>query len=31
MGRQPHYLPLAERFAAAPAPPENPTPVEATA
>jgi hypothetical protein len=31
MGRQPHYPPLAERFAAASAAPENPTPVEATA
>jgi len=31
LGRQPYYPPLAERFAAAPAAPENPTPVEATA
>jgi len=31
MGRQPHYPPLAERFAAAPAAPDNPTPVEAMA
>jgi len=31
MGRQPHYPPLAERFAAAPTAPENPTPVEAMA
>jgi len=31
MGRQPHYPPLAERFAAAPMAPENPTPVEAMA
>ena len=30
-GRQAHYPPLAERFAAAPSPPENPTPVEAMA
>ena len=29
MGRQPHYPPLSERFAAMPAAPENPTPVEA--
>ncbi len=28
-GRQPHYPPLAERFAPAPTAPENPTPVEA--
>ena len=28
-GRQAHYPPLAERCAAAPLPPENPTPVEA--
>ena len=31
MGRQPHHPPLAERFAAAPPLPENPTPVEAMA
>ncbi len=31
IGRQPHHLPLAERFACAPPPPENPTPVEAMA
>lgn len=31
MGRQPHYPPLAERFAPLPPPPENPTPVEAMA
>ncbi len=31
MGRHPHYPPPAERFFAAPAAPENPTPVEATA
>ena len=31
MGRQPHHPPLAERFAAAPPAPENPTPVEAMA
>jgi transposase len=31
MGRQPHHPPLAERFAAAPEAPENPTPVEAMA
>jgi hypothetical protein len=31
MGRQPHHPPLAERFAPAPSPPENPTPVEAMA
>ena len=31
MGRQPHYPPLNERFAAAPTAPENPTPVEAMA
>ncbi len=30
-GRQPHHPPLAERFAAAPPAPENPTPVEAMA
>ena len=30
-GRQPHHPSLAERFAAAPAAPENPTPVEAMA
>jgi transposase len=29
MGRQPHHPPLSERFAPAPAAPENPTPVEA--
>ncbi len=31
MGRQPHHPPLSERFADAPPPPENPTPVEAMA
>jgi transposase len=31
MGRQPHHPPLSERFAATPAPPKNPTPVEAMA
>ena len=31
MGRQPHYPPLSERFAASPAAPENPTPVQAMA
>jgi transposase len=31
MGRQPHYPPLAERFAPVPPPPANPTPVEAMA
>jgi transposase len=31
MGRQPHHPPLTERFANAPAAPENPTPVEAMA
>jgi transposase len=31
MGRQPHYPPLAERFAPMPPPPENPTLVEAMA
>jgi len=31
MGRQPHYPPLNERFAAAPTAPENPKPVEAMA
>ncbi|MFL5281533.1 MAG: IS1182 family transposase [Rhodopila sp.] len=31
MGRQPHHPPLAERFAPAPLPPDNPTPVEAMA
>ncbi len=31
MGRQPHHPPLAERFAATPPTPENPTPVEAMA
>jgi transposase len=31
MGRQPHHPPLAERFAAAPQPPKNPTAVEAMA
>jgi len=31
MGREPHYPPLAKRFAAAPTAPENPTPVEAMA
>jgi len=31
MGRQPHYPPLADRFAPVPPPPENPTPVEAMA
>lgn len=30
-GRQPHYPPLAERFAPAPEEPKNPTPVEAMA
>lgn len=30
-GRQPHYPPLAERFAKVPPAPENPTPVEAMA
>jgi hypothetical protein len=30
-GRQPHYPPLDARFAAAPEPPKNPTPVEAMA
>jgi transposase len=30
-GRQPHHPSLRERFAAAPAPPDNPTPVEAMA
>lgn len=29
MGRQPHHLPLAERFKTAPSAPETPTPVEA--
>ena len=29
MGRQSHYPPLCERFAAPPPAPENPTPVEA--
>jgi len=28
MGRQPHYLPLSERFAPAPEAPKEPTPVE---
>jgi hypothetical protein len=28
MGRQPHHPPLAERFEPAPAPPENPTPLQ---
>jgi transposase len=31
MGRQPHHPPLAERFAADPPPPEQPTPLEAMA
>jgi transposase len=31
MGRQPHHPPLAERFAPAPPPPNNPTPVAAMA
>jgi transposase len=31
IGRQPHHPPLAERFAPAPPPPDNPTPVEAMA
>ena len=31
MGRQPHYPPLAERFAPVPPPPDNPTPVAAMA
>jgi transposase len=31
MGRQPHHPPLAERFAPAPPPPDNPTPIEAMA
>jgi transposase len=31
MGRQPHYPPLNERFAAAPTAPEDPTPMEARA
>jgi transposase len=31
MGRQPHHPPLAERFAPAAAPPDNPTPVAAMA
>ena len=31
MGRQPHHPPLSERFADVPAPPVNPTPVEAMA
>jgi transposase len=31
MGRQPHHPPLSERFAAPPAAPPNPTPVEAMA
>jgi len=31
MGRQPHYLPLAERLAPAPPTPDNPTPVKAMA
>ena len=31
MGRQPHHPPLDERFGPDPAPPENPTPVEAMA
>jgi hypothetical protein len=31
MGRQPHHPPLAERFAPAPPPPDNPTPGEAMA
>jgi hypothetical protein len=31
MGRQPHHPPLAARFAPAPPPPNNPTPIEAMA
>ena len=31
MGRQPHYPPMAERFAGTPPPPKDPTPVEAMA
>ena len=31
MGRQPHYMPLSERFCDDPTAPENPTPVEAMA
>jgi transposase len=31
MGRQPHYPPLAERYAEPPPPPQDPTPVEAMA
>jgi hypothetical protein len=31
MGRQPHHLPLQQRFETAPPAPENPTPVEAMA
>jgi transposase len=31
MGRQPHYPPLAERFAPVPPPPDNPSPVAAMA
>jgi hypothetical protein len=31
MGRQPHHPPLSERFAPAPEPPKDPTPVEAMA
>ena len=31
MGRQAHHPPLAERFAPAPPPPDNPTPVETMA
>jgi transposase len=31
MGRQPHHLPLQQRFETAPAAPENPTPAEAMA
>jgi transposase len=31
MGRQPHHPPLTERFAPAPPPPDNPTPLEAMA
>jgi transposase len=31
MGRQPHHPPMAERFAPAPPPPDNPTPVAAMA
>ena len=31
MGREAHHPPLGERFAAAPPPPDNPTPVEAMA